>query len=62
MLATTNVFGLSHTGNSTTYYNEGRRSVGLELMAEVIAADPNAWIQMQKDNLTEMQRALSDNS
>lgn len=54
------IFGTSMTGNSQTYFKEGRRSVGLEIMAEVIAADPNAWINMQRDNLREIQRALTE--
>ncbi|HXH24035.1 MAG TPA: hypothetical protein VNI78_02225 [Vicinamibacterales bacterium] len=33
--------------------NEGRRSVGVELMSEIIEADPQAWIDMQQERLDE---------
>lgn len=54
------IFGTSMTGNSQIYFKEGRRSVGLEIMSEVIASDPNAWIDMQKHNLAEIQRTLTE--
>ena len=54
------IFGSSMTGNSQTYFKEGRRSVGLELLAEVIAADPSAWIEIQQDNLKDIHKTLTE--
>ena len=54
------IFGLSMTGNSQTYFKEGRRSVGLELLAEVIAADPKVWIEIQQENLKDIHKSLTE--
>lgn len=39
----------SFTGNSTTFYNEGRRSIGLEVWAEINATAPDLYVQMLHD-------------
>ena len=44
------VFTTSFTGNSTTFYNEGMRNVGLKLMADVQEAQPEAYLQMVKEH------------
>lgn len=54
------IFGVSHTGNSQTYFKEGRRSIGLELLAEVIAADPKAWIEIQSDRIDEIHQNIKE--
>lgn len=36
----------SYTGNSDTYFNEGRRAVGLEVEHRIVAADPAAYLAM----------------
>lgn len=36
------VFRLSFTGNSETFFNEGRRGEGLWLIGEIASADPQA--------------------
>ncbi len=36
----------SFTGNSTTFFNEGMRNVGLKLQADMMDARPEAFIQM----------------
>lgn len=43
------VFKSSFTGNSTTFFNEGRRDVGLKLMADVMDAKPDAYLQMAEE-------------
>ena len=43
------VFKTSMTGDSYTYFNEGRRDVGLQLLADVMEADPNAYLLMTKE-------------
>lgn len=32
--------------------NEGRRGVGVELVTEIIETDPQAWIDLQQEQLT----------
>ena len=60
ILSTCDIFGTSMTGNSQTYFKEGRRSIGLELLSEILAAAPQSWISMQQDKLVEIQRALNE--
>ena len=44
------IYRTSYDGNETrTIYNEGRRSVGLELLAEINAVQPHAHVQMLQD-------------
>ncbi len=43
------VFQTSFTGNSTTFFNEGRRDIGLKLLADVTEAKPDAYIQMTQE-------------
>lgn len=39
--------------------NEGRRSVGVELMTQIIEADPQGWISLQQEQLdAERKRAV----
>jgi hypothetical protein len=49
-LTTAGVFQTSFTGNSTTFFNEGRRDVGLKILADVMEAMPDAYIQMAKES------------
>jgi len=44
------VFRSSFTGNSNTFFREGERNIGLQLMEEVMAADADAYIKMAKEN------------
>lgn len=46
LLGHAGVYRTSFTGNSTTFFNEGRRDVGLFLLAEVQDASPNGYIKM----------------
>tara|TARA_R100001594_G_scaffold64623_1_gene98949 strand:- start:282 stop:596 length:315 start_codon:yes stop_codon:yes gene_type:complete len=41
------------TGNSTTFYNLGKRDIGLWLYTEIMASDPKAFIDMMNDQLKE---------
>lgn len=34
------VFTMSMTGNSWTYFNEGRRDIGNRVLADIVEADP----------------------
>lgn len=51
LMAVTGVFHISMTGNSLTYYNEGRRSVGLELLADVNEVCPEKYILMLNERI-----------
>lgn len=45
------VYSASYTGNSDTYYREGRRSVGIELITEVQARHPELWTKVLEEQL-----------
>lgn len=40
----------SFTGNSSTFYNEGRRSIGIKLLEDITTASPDAYIKMLTDH------------
>jgi len=44
------IFTTSMTGNNWTYYNEGQRNVGNKILADVMEANPDAFIQMSKES------------
>lgn len=44
------VFQSSFTGDNATFFNEGRRDIGLKLMADVMEADPDAYVRMAKEH------------
>lgn len=56
LLAEAGVFDKTFTGNSKTYYNEGRRSIGLDLFHEIMDFNPAAFTEMWQ----EYQAALVD--
>lgn len=43
------------TGNSTTFYNLGKRDVGLWVYNEIMQAKPVSMIEIMNDRLTEKQ-------
>ena len=43
------VFRTSFVTNATIYFNEGRRSIGLHLMADMNEAAPESFVLMQKE-------------
>lgn len=44
------VYRSSFTGNSTTFFNEGMRNIGLMLISEIHAVAPEGYAQMLKEN------------
>lgn len=44
------VFESSFTGNSTTFFNEGMRNVGLALLADIHEAEPQAYLLMMQES------------
>lgn len=43
------IFKSSFTGSSETFFLEGKRSIGLSLLADLMRVDPNAFIKMQQE-------------
>jgi hypothetical protein len=50
LLETCGVYRSSFTGNSTTFFNEGERNIGLKILAEIGEADPDAISKMMKES------------
>lgn len=42
-----------------TGVDEARRAVGLELLEQIMLANPNAWIKLQQDNIKDMTKQLA---
>lgn len=49
VLAVTGLYRGSFTGNSETFFREGQRSVGLQVLERINAADPEAYLKMLKE-------------
>tara|TARA_R100000750_G_C2341849_1_gene94528 strand:+ start:45 stop:359 length:315 start_codon:yes stop_codon:yes gene_type:complete len=50
ILDQTGMYRTSFTGNSTTFFNEGARNIGLWLVDEVLSADADQYLSMIKEN------------
>ena len=46
-LSACGVYKISFTGNSQTFFNEGKRDIGLRLIEEIFDADPSAYTKMR---------------
>lgn len=44
------IFKQSFTGNSETFFNEGKRAIGLMLLTEITEASPDAYVLMMKES------------
>lgn len=44
------VFTDGFTGNNTTFYNEGKRSIGLRLLADINDACPELYTKMMEES------------
>ena len=51
VLAKCGIFEGTFTGNSNTFFKEGRRSVGIEILADICKANDMAFINMQIEAL-----------
>lgn len=51
VLQRTGMFDPAFTGNSTTFYNEGRRDVGLEIVAMLNEIDPYEFVRLMKEGV-----------
>ena len=52
LLAEAGVYRTSFTGNSTTFFNEGKRNLGLLLVGEIHELTPDAYGLMLKEQRT----------
>ena len=50
LLEQTGMYRTSFTGNSTTFFNEGARNIGLWLVDEVLLSDTDMYLLMIKEN------------
>jgi hypothetical protein len=50
LLEQTGMYRTSFTGNSTTFFNEGARNIGLWLVDEVLSSDADMYLMMIKEN------------
>lgn len=44
------IFEVSFTGNSTTFFNEGMRNIGLKILSDINEADPGAYNKMLSES------------
>ena len=49
LLAECGIYSTSFTGNSTTFFNEGKRQIGLQVLARVTKDHPEAYLTMLKE-------------
>lgn len=56
LLSESGVFRTSFTGNSTTFFNEGKRDIGLLILSEVMKADMSKFTQMQNEFSNEQKK------
>lgn len=49
LFAIAGIYRTSFTGNSTTFFNEGRRDVGLHFLSDVQEACPERFLEMLKE-------------
>lgn len=50
LLSECGVFRISMTGNSATFFNEGRRDIGLRLMDRIMALRPDIYAEMYRES------------
>ena len=50
------VYRSSFTGNSSTFFNEGARNIGLRVLSDVMDAKPEAFLLMQQEDKKRKER------
>ncbi len=51
ILANAKIYNPSFTGNSHTFFNEGRRSIGLDLLESINSINPKGYANMMIENV-----------
>lgn len=46
ILGMCDIYGFHFTGDNSTFYNEGRREVGLDILRLILDADPTAYARL----------------
>ncbi len=57
LLGVCHVFKTSFTGNSTTFFNEGKRDIGLRVLGDINEASPDGYLKMMQESKKESERA-----
>jgi hypothetical protein len=60
ILSECGMFRQSFTGNSETFFLEGKRSIGLKLTAELEQKTPKEFLQMWTEHLAEKEKAAKE--
>jgi hypothetical protein len=50
LLGQCGIYQISYTGNSETFFREGKRAVGLQLLSDIVKCNNDAYISMLKEN------------
>lgn len=54
LLSDAKVFAASYAGEApSTFFNEGKRDIGIKVLQEILAAKPDAFSQMQREAAAE---------
>jgi hypothetical protein len=56
VLGLCHVFKTSFTGNSTTFFNEGKRDIGLRILGDINEASPESYLAMMQESKKESER------
>ena len=60
LLEACGVYKISFTGNSHTFFNEGKRQIGLGLIEEIFDASPNAYTEMRLEAANRLEGKSND--
>jgi hypothetical protein len=52
LLGDAGVYRTSFTGNSETFFNEGKRQIGLAILARITETCPGEYLKMQQEALS----------
>lgn len=56
LITYTGLYDDSFTGNSSTFYNEGKRAIGLRLIADLEEVCPAEFVLMWQEHLTQKKK------
>lgn len=62
LLSTAGIYRTSFTGNSTTFFNEGMRNLGLMILQEIHEVCPDQYAEMVKETRDGKQSTKSNSS
>ena len=60
VLDQTGLFDPAFTGNSSTFYNEGKRDVGLNIIALLNEIDPYEFVRLMKEGADDIVRKRNE--